>query len=435
MSKLREYAGEFVNRITNSFFVLGSINDSDLDSFNRLLIDTKEEEVSKNKKFSVDDLALVRIFSPEDFPVGLEFHTLQEDNKTATLENPFKRYLELIKYDIDEFKNVDVLCPHSSIDVSKLDLKYPLCRSTKHFSINGLVSNVTSAVTTLYRFNHKEIILIEPFSEHVDSSLVNLNPVDTFYNLKDGHFKIGKNGVIIMDDVTFSKLVKNPQIKDDLSMLRVFIYSPQCVNLSGHIGENIQTVITDIVLSFLGYVPQHSKNQCLLESESYFNGKNFTNDSKYLRLFQNYMEELNRILLGQSYYSPDPFFGDRKNTDRFMLDLPDRFPGKLHSQTRFAKEDAEVELNNKLGVIRRYLDFLVDGYGLDPDLADSLNSSFSQHIRDFHNSYYGSMFYFKNMESELLAYLQEIGYENLVKATLEFNSLPLKTDEYSGGQK
>ena len=75
-------------------------------------------------------------------------------------------------------------------DVSKLKLQYPLFRNTKHFSLNGLASNVVVLCKATATFDNKEIIVIEPFKDHLGDNLVNLNPVDTFYDLEDSSFKM-----------------------------------------------------------------------------------------------------------------------------------------------------------------------------------------------------------------------------------------------------
>ena len=167
--------------------------------------------------------------------------------------------------------------------------------------MNGLASTVVVLCKATTTFDNKEIIVIEPFKDHLGDNLVNLNPVDTFYDLEDSSFTIGQNADIIMDMDTYKKLISNDGIRDDLSKVRVFLYAPNN-NLSSCSGTSYQTIMTDIVLCFLGYIPQHSIDQSELKPEYYFDGTKFIDDTDYLKKFQDYIEKLNITLLHQHYY-------------------------------------------------------------------------------------------------------------------------------------
>ena len=121
------------------------------------IITQKRKKVEENVPFSLNDMALVRTMSKDNFPRNLMYYTLQANGKIGKFDNPFSKFLEYIKY-LEEFRNIDVGCERSNIDVSKIELQYPLFRNTKHFSLNGLASNVVALCKTIATFDNKEIL-------------------------------------------------------------------------------------------------------------------------------------------------------------------------------------------------------------------------------------------------------------------------------------
>ena len=199
-NELQKYSKQFIKELDTRLFEIRTIDNIDVDNFAKCIITQKIKNVEGNVPLSISDIALVRTMSTDNFPKKLTYHTLQADGKIGSFANPFSKYLEYIKY-LEEFKHIDVGCEHSNIDVSKLKIQYPLFRNTKHFSLNGLASNVVVLCKATAKFDDKEIIVIEPFEDHLGDNLVNLNPVDTFYDLADNPFKIGQNAVVIIKDL------------------------------------------------------------------------------------------------------------------------------------------------------------------------------------------------------------------------------------------
>ncbi len=423
-NELYNYSKQFIKEIDNRLFEIRTIDNIDVENLAKCIITQKRKNVEENVPFSLGDIALVRTMATDNFPRNLIYHTLQADNKMGYFDNPFSKFLEYIKY-LEEFKNIDIGCERSNIDVSKLKLQYPLFRNTKHFSLNGLASNVVVLCKATATFDNKEIIVIEPFKDHLGDNLVNLNPVDTFYDLEDSSFKIGQNAVIIMDSDTYKRLISNDGIRDDLSKVRVFLYSPNN-NLSSCSGTSYQTIMTDIVLSYLGYIPQHSVDQCELKPDYCFDGTKFIDDKDYLTKFQDFIEKLNITLLHQHYYCVSKSqIEKRKTKDGTIID----FPGTLHSETDFAYEEDKANINSILYCLQKYLSLLVEKYELNSDLAERIFESYSKHIKEYYGKNFVAEYHDFDIENEVIGYIEQIGYENLVNATISFNNNPIKYED------
>ena len=424
MNDLQSYIQKYVERINDSTFKLKAINLKEFDEIKRHVIDYKLKIINDSKGITLNDLALVRITNLSGFPRMLEYHTLQEDGIMGKLENPLNSLMGYISM-IEEFKDFNVGCNRKEIELSKLDIIYPVFRNTKHFTLNGLSSNVESIFGSLAKFNNKEIILIEPFISHLDDDLVNLNPVDTFYDLSKGPFKLSDKTVFVIDTETYKKMINDPQIKDDLSRVKVFLYDPVNTELTKRYNANLQTVMTDIALSYLGYVPQHSVGQTHLEKEFYFKDIDVIDDTSYLQLFQNYMEFLNRKLLNQSYYEvAEDKKENRKAHAESLLgsDLSPDAPGKLHSETKYYKEEKRMNLHSIINTLWDYLEFLVTELGLEQDLAEWLFYTYSSHIRKNYDHYLVTIYSTLEKEKEILSFIERVGYYKLVEATEKFNN-------------
>ena len=253
-----------------------------------------------------------------------------------------------------------------------------------------------------------------------------VNPVDTFYDLGENSFKIGNNATFIIDKSTYKELIKDNSIRNDLSKVKVFLYNSDVNDSLAYWEHTYQTVITDIVLSYLGYIPQRSVGQYELKPEYCLDGRNFIDDKDYLKEFQDYMEELNLALLSQHYYCISYSQIDKRRTkDGTILD----FPGTLHSETEFAFEEDRANLNSILYCLKRYLSFLVENYGLDNDLATRMYESYSDHIYENYDRVFKAEYFDFDITNEVINYIKQIGYKNLVDATIAFNNIPIKYED------
>ena len=423
MTKLQTYVEKYIEKTGDSIYRIGYINGKNAYELEERVIDQKLEVVNNVGKLCLDDLALVRTMKADKFPVNLEYHTATQDSEMGSFESPFNQFLSFIK-SCEEFKNIDLGCNHVDIEPEELNIKYPYFRNTKHFSINGLASNVCCNYKAVAEFTNRDIIIIEPFKEHINDQLAVLNPVDTFYDLSSGPFKISEHAVIIMDDKTYKTLIKNPQIKNDLSKVKVFLYDPKMIDLKEYYTFNMQTLVTDIVLSYLGYLPQHSTGQIELKKDAYFNKKDGTwhEDYEYIKLFQDYMELLNNTILNQSYYNiPEEYLERRKASVSILNEFNVNVPGLLHSETEYGRKERRENIYNVLTSIREFLILLEEEYGLDRDLSDKLSDSFATYLEDNYGYPIRTIYYPRDFEKEVIAFLEKIGYNELIDAAKRFN--------------
>ena len=418
MSKLQEYASKYINQISDNVYDVQLLPGGQLETFHRMIIDHKNELINQNFSFDLKDLALVRIMAIEDFPVNFEYRTLQEEGKFGTFINPFAVMLEYVRYTKD-YGHVNVGCDKNEIETDKLKIEYPLFRSTKHFSLNGLASNVEQLFFHRQVLNNKPIIAIEPFKNHVGPNLVNINPVDTFYDVSIEPLKIGNDACIVMDYDSYQKLSANPQAKENLSKVKVFLYSITPDKLKGWATTNPQTVIADTVLSYLGYTPQHSINQSILRFESYLDDDRYESDKNYLKLFQDFMETLNNRMLGISYYHiPESAMIRRRAYNDDILNVP----GVLHADTLYGETEHNANLNNIIVTIRNYVDFLRDNYGLDPSLANTVFNEYSAFMIEYYDSLTPRFAMIKH-DKAIYEFFENNGYKKFLEATNQFNEM------------
>lgn len=423
-NELQNYSKQFIKELGHRLFEIRKIDSIDVDNLSKYIITQKRKNVEKNVPFSISDIALVRTMATDNFPRNLMYHTLQADGKMGNFDNPFSKFLEYIKY-LEEFKSIDVGCERSDIDVSELKLQYPLFRNTKHFSLNGLASNVVVLCKATAKFDDKEIIVIEPFKDHLGDNLVNLNPVDTFYDLADNPFKIGQNAVAIIDTDSYKRLISDDSIRGDLSKVGVFLYDSNN-NLSSCSSTSYQTIVTDIVLSYLGYIPQHSVDQSELKPEYCFDGTKFIDDADYLKKFQDYIEKLNITLLNQHYYCiSKPQIEKRRTKNGTIVNIP----GTFHCETDFAFEENQTNINSILYCLQKYLSLLVQKHGLDSGLAARIFESYSKNIKEYYGKIFVADYYDLCIEKEVMSYIEQTGYENLVNATIAFNNNPIEYED------
>lgn len=418
MNKLETLAKKYIRKINDKLFVLEAISSNDLESFNDEVILYKDYVVKNNIDLSINDLALVRTISPNNFPTNLVERTLQEQGVKGTFNSPFTDFIESLKYG-EFFANVDVGCSRDEIDVEETKLSYPVYRDTKHFSLNGLASDIFYDFGKVKnKFTDRELIIIEPFVDHLDDELISLNPVDTFYNVNNKPFIIGKNGVFIIDSNTYKKLILNLEIRKDLSKVDVFLYSTKNIKLLSN-RFNAQTYMVDIILSFLGYTPMHSIDQAKLYSDIYIGKDYWVSDEEYIKKFQDLIEDLNQKLLGKSYYNiPSEI---KKNRKAEYADLY----GIFHAETKFFEEEVKNNLNTQINTVKRYLDYLEEKLELNPDLSSKLFDLYSDNLRKYNYSSYRARFYPLDLENEIVSFITKVSYKKIIEVTKDFNNIPV----------
>ncbi len=416
MSKLEIIAKDYIRKINDNVYVLEAINSNSLESFNNEVIKYKDSIVKSNTNLSINDLALVRSISENVFPTSLLDRSLQEQGAKAIFYSPFSDFMEALKY-VKELSDYDIGCSRDEIDIEDTKLSYPLYRNTKHFSLNGLVSDINLEFGKI-NFSNRNMIVIEPFADHLSDELLNLNPVDTFFNVKEKPFKIGNNGVFIIDYDTYKELILNPNIKNDLSKVKVFLYSNNNISLFSS-RFTLQTYITDIVLAYLGYIPMHTIEQFKLYSDMCFENGTIYTDKEYIKKFQDLIEESSIKLLGKSYYNvPDEI---KKTRGEYHINLP----GIFHPETSYYKEENENNLYSRINTVKRYLDYLEKELGLDPVLSDKLFVLYSNRLIEMDYEKEKLRFNPIKLEKEIASFIEKVGYKRFIQVTKDFNNLPV----------
>lgn len=232
--------------------------------------------------------------------------------------------------------------------------------------------------------------------------------------------RLGENIVVIMDINTYREMIKNPEFFKMLSKIRVFLYIPENVKIPQLENLNIQTFITDIVLLYLGFIPQHSVNQSYIESEYYIEQNKIVEDQAYLKLFQDSIDKICRERLNHSYYNiPEEAKERRKKYNDVILDLL----GVLHADTEIFAQDTQISLRNMQNILNIYLAYLIDDLKLNQIFADRLLQSFSIYLENNYGKSCVTHFYDRDLEGNIIDFLNRIGYKRLLESTNNFNAL------------
>ena len=72
---------------------------------------------------------------------------------------------------------------------------------------------------------------------------------------------------------------------------------------------------------------------------------------------------------------------------------------------------------------------MVEKFGLNSDLAVRIFESYSENIKEYYGKNFVAEYYDIFIEKEVMSYIEQIGYENLVNATIAFNNSPIKYED------
>lgn len=235
-----------------------------------------------------------------------------------------------------------------------------------------------------------------------------LNPADTFFDLHNTSLKIGENATILMNENTYNRL-NNETIKN-IGNRKVFIF-------------NCKTQIAvDIVLLYLGVIPQHTKDQVELERNiSKINNIIYTND-EYLEKYKLYIEYLNNIYINSSYLFIPKYISQNRIKEYKNLN------GIFHCETKYADDEIEKSTIYKLDTYQEYLNMIstitdklndTDINKLMRTIIYDIESVKGLPILQRFNSTY------RLYENLLLDSLNDIGYNRFHEYTQNFNSRKL----------
>ena len=239
-----ELSKEYSSKSTKDFFKrLYSVKklqnhgiDIQLDNDKISFIDTNDEtQVEQFKKnveskkgtlspesLDVEDFAMVR--TTEYFPINHEMETVDDLNSRVFIRNFLsdkfvgdeltKKYGEnwfrLINNGTQKGKEIAQYQKELNKKYETLSTTY---RSTKHFTLNGLVSSHEFG-----DFSGNPYIFIDPLEEHIkDEGLLSLNEADTYFKIsREKPFKLSNKSEIMMPISEYLKLSDNPDMLEQI---------------------------------------------------------------------------------------------------------------------------------------------------------------------------------------------------------------------------
>lgn len=342
MITLENLANKYIKKDDSNLFLIEGY-DGDSKDIRKTIIREKNA-ISDKIDFQEDDFVLVRIVNPYNFPINFKFYPLDERNCFDRVENPFIHYLQCFNHNIDGFRDLDIGIEHKDVKHQECELVSFRYRNTKHFAINGLASDIYIPLGQKVIFSNGNAIIIEPLKEKLkDNRLVNLNPIDTFFDLKDSSMDISDNAIFLFEKKAYFEYVKNEKIKEGIKNRRVYLY------------DGSPSLATDLALMSLGYIPLHSFQQCMLKPENFIEDGSEISDQLYLEQLKKYMEYLNNAYLNTTYLKV-PIEFQKKRLMRFRGYIDN--PGLLHCETKYIDEECKRNLDSDLKTYEEYLHFI-----------------------------------------------------------------------------
>lgn len=105
-----------------------------------------------------------------------------------------------------------------SAELSQYDVFFEICRSTIHYTLNGLVSSHMYG-----NFDDRACIVVDLLEEHIDDeSLIGLRVEDTYFN---DDMELSSRSTLMMPVESFKYAINNPEYLDTLSQFnRVVVF-------------------------------------------------------------------------------------------------------------------------------------------------------------------------------------------------------------------
>ena len=404
-----EFINQYIETIKKNTYKL-TYSREDIKRIKEYIIFLKN---SYHNPLIIDDLYLVRITKEEYLPKNMMYFPLDHRNCLRFIDNPFKYIIGWSEHKIGEYKNMNLggKIEEGAFGNNKLATYY--YRDTKHFSINGLASNIYHFFGPKHVFDDGDCIILEPLKNKIeDPRLVILNPVDTFFDLHEKEMKIGEDAVFVIKESVYQKLDSSTLKK--LGDRKVYLF------------ENESSTATDIVLLSLGILPQHSMEQSRLIPEKYYRGKQEISDEQYLNSFHDLIEKINQTYLHQSYQNlPLEITEERKIYFKEMVGVP----GILHSETPYFKEEQEKNEQSEIKTYQEYMFGLIPLIDKVPEeTIRKIVSTIEFDVKEKNHLPIVQTFFetYQEYEKELLNIMLELSYPNFQKYTEEFNQKKLK---------
>jgi len=214
-------------------------------------INSRKKEMSE-EDFDVSSFAMVR--TTPYFPINREMEIVDELSSRTFIPNFLSGALKqkaLVErfgenWCDNVFGNQDEESRKAKIaEKEEIEQQYetvsPMYRSTKHFTLNGLVSS------HMYGdFSGNPYIFIDPLEEHIDDeNLLSINEADTYFKVsREKPFALSKKAKLMMPLEEYLKIKDEPEKLKEISKYDITLFS----------GDEKTAV--DIKLFEMGYMPE-----------------------------------------------------------------------------------------------------------------------------------------------------------------------------------
>lgn len=317
----------------------------------------------REKDYTVNDCMLIR--TTDVFPYDKVIETPEHGNAYTTMSSEiFKNAInELFLSDVRE-KYADeenYLLKEEAIEkiVNETDIICETCRSTLHFTINGLVGSHAYG-----NFEGNPYIILEPLKYHVDEkSLIGLRPEDTYFN---DDLNLSNEAVIMMPLDQVVKLLSDDKKVATLKNFNVCIFD----------GDERKAV--ECVLEQLGY------DSFLVNSHGYEDGiMENTNDNDMYKFIYNLAEE-KKISTERHYYSS------------------------------VRKEDLEKLISMQEQYNKDYFMYVLNNCDISEPLKENLLTLYNDDLITKNYDF---------VQDHVESLLKEVGYDKFVQVTYDFNKM------------
>lgn len=395
-SELLEYVNNHVVEIGPNMYEV--INGDEID-FNHMTQDLKELIIKAKSSFiesggtlEIDDLYLLR--TNDELPEDLKYKSYSRLGKYIDIDNPL----------LDSLSFFGLGIPSDSSLLERTRLVCQAYRDTLHFSLNGLVSDTYNCT-----FTDRECVVIEPFKGHLTDKLININPVDTMFDVKESDQPIDDQAIFIFSKRYFESL--SDEVKATLFGRKIYLFDQtKFVVCEKARNNNLLMTVTDFVLCHNGILPQHSHGQSALWEE-YFSDYDdndeeiYISDKKYLKEFTELIDRISKQRFAISYYE--------KNSNGSV--------GVMHVDTEYFSDELKQNIMNQENVTLRYLDFLFDK-GLFPlDFITEIKKRASNYFEMSKTASHFPIVTSFATDEELKEYINKDTISSFIQATLEFN--------------
>lgn len=206
----------------------------------------KRQIVCDERKFTVNDFAMVR--TTPYFPENREMEIVDDLNSRVYRGNFLTAYLtdmEMKKIYGDNylqnfFSNAEMIEKNSELHdrFSTLTTTY---RSTKHFTLNGLVSSHMYG-----NFDNNPFIIIDPLSEHINKeNILSVNEADTYFQIsREKPMQLSNKAELMMPVEEYLKRKNDRKFQKQLCGYKLTLFA----------GDEKKAV--DMKLKQMGYIPE-----------------------------------------------------------------------------------------------------------------------------------------------------------------------------------